>query len=111
MKRSKGSFTGRFTISLVRMKNILLCYLLVLNIGTFALFGMDKWKAVHRKWRIREAVLLGCSMFGGAAGGLLAMYLFRHKTHKARFRIGVPVMLAVQVIIAVCIKICWKTLI
>lgn len=80
----------------MEMQRIIILYLLFVNLFDFALFGVDKWKAVHRKWRIREAVLLGCALAGGAAGGWAAMYLFRHKTHKPYFKIGMPVMLALQ---------------
>ncbi len=82
----------------------ILYYLLVLNFGTFLLFWADKQKAVHRKWRIKEATLLGMSLLGGAAGGLAAMYLFHHKIKKNKFRIGVPALLAVQVVIVVWLK-------
>lgn len=78
------------------MNKIILIYLLTVNLLTFIVFGVDKWKAVHGKWRIRVSTLLGLSAIGGAAGGLLAMYSFRHKTQKVLFKIGLPVMLLVQ---------------
>ena len=71
-------------------------YLLAVNAVTFILFAADKWKAVHKKWRIREFTLLGLAFAGGSAGGLLAMYVFRHKTQKTAFKIGMPLMLAVH---------------
>lgn len=74
-------------------------YLLVMNLLTFAMFGIDKWKAVHGKWRIRESTLLGLSLVGGAAGGLAAMYVCRHKTKKVYFKTGLPAMLAIQAIL------------
>lgn len=74
-------------------------YLLVMNLLTFAMFGIDKWKAVHGNWRIRESTLLGLSLVGGAAGGLAAMYVCRHKTKKVYFKTGLPAMLAIQAIL------------
>ncbi|MCD8021337.1 MAG: DUF1294 domain-containing protein [Clostridiales bacterium] len=74
-------------------------YLLLINIATFSLFAIDKWKAIHGRWRIRESVLLGCSLIGGAALGLLSMHLFHHKTQKKYFSIGLPIMLAVHLVI------------
>ena len=71
-------------------------YILAVSLLTWILFGLDKWKAIHGKWRIRESTLLGLSLIGGAAGGLAGMYLFRHKIRKMRFQIGVPLMLLVQ---------------
>ena len=76
--------------------SIVLVYLAGVNLVTFAAFGIDKWKAVRHRWRIPEATLLGLSLIGGAAGGLAGMRLFHHKTRKARFFVGVPVMLALQ---------------
>lgn len=79
-------------------------YLLAVNMAAFILFGVDKWKAVHKKWRIRESVLLGISFLGGAAGGLLAMHVFRHKTKKTAFKAGLPVMLAVHAALMIYLK-------
>ena len=78
------------------MDQALTVYILAVSLLTWILFGLDKWKAIHGKWRIRESTLLGLSLIGGAAGGLAGMYLFRHKLRKMRFRIGVPLMLLVQ---------------
>ena len=88
------------------MYRILIIYIAALSILTWALFGIDKWKAVSGKWRIRESTLLGLSLLGGAAGGLAGMYLFRHKIRKSRFRIGVPLMLIAQaVLLCVLVKV------
>ena len=73
-------------------------YLLLINAVTFLAFALDKYKAVHGLHRIRVVTLLGLSVIGGAAGGYLAMYLFRHKTRKTGFVIGMPVMLLMQLI-------------
>lgn len=78
------------------MDQALTVYILAVSLLTWILFGLDKWKAIHGKWRIRESTLLGLSLIGGAAGGLAGMYLFRHKIRKMRFQIGVPLMLLVQ---------------
>jgi uncharacterized membrane protein YsdA (DUF1294 family) len=69
----------------------------VMNIVTFALFGLDKWKAVHQRWRIPEIVLLGFAALGGALGGLLGMYVFHHKTRKRQFRLLLPLFLFLQI--------------
>lgn len=72
-------------------------YLTIINIITFTLFAVDKFRAVKRKWRIRESVLLGFSIVGGALGGLLAMQIFRHKTQTAVFKFGMPLILLIQI--------------
>lgn len=71
-------------------------YLIIINIITFILYAVDKFKAIKGKWRISELMLLGFAFFGGSLGGLVAMYVFRHKTKKAKFTFGVPIMLIVQ---------------
>lgn len=57
-----------------------LCLISVLSLVAFCLYASDKGRAKKGKWRIPEKVLLGFSFFGGAVGGTLAMFLFRHKT-------------------------------
>lgn len=86
------------------MDQALTVYILAVSFLTWILFGLDKWKAIHGKWRIRESTLLGLSLIGGAAGGLAGMYLFRHKIRKMRFQIGVPLMLLVQAALFLLIK-------
>lgn len=59
---------------------IFLVYLVFINILAFMAYGMDKRRAVKRKWRIPESRLLGLAIAGGSAGALCGMYIFRHKT-------------------------------
>lgn len=59
--------------------------LLIVNIVNLALYGMDKYFAIQKMYRIPERVLLTVSMLGGGIGGLAAMNFFRHKTHKWYF--------------------------
>ena len=54
--------------------------LIAVNLLAFALYGIDKWKARHNRWRIPESTLLLFAACGGSVGALLGMYLFRHKT-------------------------------
>ncbi len=74
-------------------------YLYAVNGIAFAMYGIDKWKAIHGRWRIPEAELLTIAMIGGAAGAMLAMLLFRHKTQKPRFRYGIPFLLLAEILI------------
>ena len=76
-------------------------YLALINLAAFLTFGEDKRRARRGAWRISEAALFALCLAGGAAGGLLGMYIFHHKTRKWYFRVGVPVILAVQ-LVAVC---------
>ncbi len=68
------------------MENILFAYLGCMTAFTFLLYAIDKRRAVRGAWRIPEATLLGCSMLGGAVGGLLGMLIARHKIRRWYFR-------------------------
>ena len=74
-------------------------YLAVINLAGFLSMALDKKKARRNKWRIPEATLFLFAIFGGSAGSLLGMRIFHHKTQKPKFYIGIPVILAVQLVI------------
>ena len=76
---------------------MLIYYFLAVNVLTFVVYGVDKWKARRGRWRVPEASLLGLAAVGGSVGAWLAMQLFRHKTQKKKFRYGVPVLFVLQV--------------
>ena len=75
------------------------CWLLLMSAVTFFLMGWDKHLARCRRRRIPERVLLSWAAAGGALGGVLAIQLFRHKTLHRHFSVGMPVMLAVQLLL------------
>ena len=79
---------------------IIAVYLLLANMAAFALFGIDKRKAVRGAWRIPEKTLFIAAGVGGSIGALLGMLTFHHKTRKLPFQIGIPVILLVQVLLA-----------
>ena len=81
------------------LENILFVYLIIINIIAFGMYGIDKQKAIKKQWRIPEAQLLAVAAIGGSAGALLGMQFFHHKTRKWKFRLGVPLILAVQLIL------------
>ena len=76
-------------------------YLLLINIITFALYAIDKLNAKTDSWRISERMLIIFSAVGGSVGALLGMYICRHKTRKNKFKIGVPVLLIIQIILII----------
>jgi len=59
-----------------------LIYLIVTGAISFALFGVDKRKALKGKWRVSEKALLWSVGIGGFLGGMAGMNYFRHKTIK-----------------------------
>ena len=79
------------------MANALLYYLIVINILTFAVYGIDKWKAKQDGWRISEATLLILAAIGGSIGALLGMKIWRHKTMHKKFKYGLPMILLAQI--------------
>lgn len=75
-------------------------WLVFINIFTFAAYALDKYKAIHHAWRIPERTLILLAAIGGSVGALSAMYTVRHKTKHNKFRIGVPAILIIQLILA-----------
>ena len=82
----------------------LIVYLVIINIVTFLLFGIDKRRAIKNKWRISEAMLLISSLIGGVIGGLFGMSVFHHKTKKIKFRILMPLILILHIFLVIVIK-------
>ena len=81
--------------------NIILYYLLAVNIATFFLYGIDKYKAKKGRWRISEAILLLMAVIGGSIGAWAGMRLWHHKTMHKKFKYGIPIIIIIQVALAV----------
>ena len=92
------------------MNSVLLYYLIVINIVTFFVYGIDKWrstsgrllptgrkKAKQGSWRISEATLLSLAVIGGNIGALLGMQVWHHKTMHKKFKYGLPLIVLAQV--------------
>lgn len=79
----------------------IILYLVVINVVAFLAFGLDKLKAKADAWRIPEKTLLGLAIIGGSVGAILGMRTFRHKTRHKQFSVGLPVILALQLIAVV----------
>lgn len=75
------------------MHTEIIVILAIINAITFIVYGIDKWKAKHGRWRISEATLLALALFGGSIGAYLGMYVWHHKTFHLKFKYGVPVIL------------------
>lgn len=83
---------------------LLAVWLILINAVTFCVFGLDKWKARRKEKkesvrRVPEKNLLLLAAAGGSLGALLAMRVFHHKTLHKAFRFGVPLILALQILI------------
>jgi uncharacterized membrane protein YsdA (DUF1294 family) len=76
-------------------------YFLLMNLIAFSSMGIDKHKARKNKWRIPEARLFLWALLGGSLGSVLGMRIFRHKTKHWYFKYGMPLILIVQIGLAV----------
>lgn len=79
----------------------LFIYLTLINAAAFILMLADKHKAKKKQFRIPEATLMGVAALGGSIGALAGMYLVRHKTKRIKFTLGIPLILAVQLLLGV----------
>ena len=72
-------------------------YLFAINIVSFFLYGIDKYKAKKNKWRISEATLLLMAVIGGSIGAWVGMRLWHHKTMHKKFKYGIPLIIIMQI--------------
>lgn len=79
--------------------DLILTYVIVVNLVSFFVMGIDKRKARKRAFRIPEATLFVLALIGGSLGSIIGMHLFHHKTRHWYFLYGMPVILALQVIL------------
>ena len=83
----------------MEIQKIVIVYLVIINVVTFFMYGIDKWKAKKSKQRIRETALLGLAVLGGSIGAWSGMKVWHHKTLHKKFRFGVPVIIIIQLLL------------
>jgi len=88
---------------------IILIYLAIINLIAVILTLCDKRAAQRNRWRMKEQTLILISAVGGSVAMLIIMRLIRHKTKRAKFMIGIPVIIILQVA-AVGLYLWWRTL-
>ncbi len=88
--------------NIITIKNIII-YLIAINLIAFFAMFIDKKKAEKGRWRIKESTLLILALIGGSIGAILGMYIFHHKTQKARFYIGIPIIIVLQILLIIAI--------
>ncbi len=79
---------------------VIIGYLILINLVTVIVFGVDKRKAINHKWRIPEKTLFLLAIIGGSIGAIAGMYTFRHKTKHWYFVVGMPLILIIQLAVA-----------
>lgn len=83
----------------MRMTETIVYILTSINVLTFFVYGIDKWRAKQGRWRISEATLLMLAVIGGSIGALLGMRIWHHKTMHKKFKYGLPLILLAQIAI------------
>ena len=83
---------------------IVVIYLIVINILGFLVMGLDKHKAKMAERRIPENTLFMFTILGGGVGTIAGMYVFHHKTKKMKFKVGMPLILILEILIFVYFK-------
>ena len=79
------------------MTQTIIYIIIVINVITFLVYGIDKWKAKQGSWRISEVFLLLLAVIGGSIGALLGMQVWHHKTMHKKFKYGLPLILLAQI--------------
>ena len=82
----------------------IICFLLAINIATFLLYGIDKYKAKKKQWRISEATLLTMAAIGGSIGDWICMRLWHHKTMHKKSKYGIPFIITLQIALVVYLR-------
>lgn len=83
--------------------DLILLYVIIVNLISFIVMGVDKRKARKRAFRIPEATLFVLALIGGSLGSVIGMRLFHHKTRHWYFLYGMPVILALQIILVLAV--------
>ncbi len=81
------------------MSPLISVYLIFINLLNVILFGYDKRRSIAGKWRVRETTFFLVALLGGSLGGVIGMMLFHHKTRKSSFRIGMPLLLILDILL------------
>jgi len=81
------------------MEYYVLYYIVIINIIGFWSMWEDKKRAINRKYRLPEKTLFTIALMGGSIGSIVGMYSFRHKTKHLSFKIGMPMLLVLQILI------------
>ena len=79
------------------MEIIIYTFIAILNVITFLIYAIDKWKAKKNRWRIPESILLLLAVLGGSIGAWLGMKIWHHKTMHKKFKYGIPLILVLQI--------------
>lgn len=85
--------------------NFLILYLMIINLISIIITIFDKHRAIKRKYRVKESTLLIFSVLGGSIGMFITMQVIRHKTRHIKFMLGIPLIIILQIILAITVYI------
>lgn len=80
---------------------MIILYVLIINLIGFLIMGLDKFKAKKGFWRTPEKTIFTITLLGGGIGTVTGMYLLRHKTKKMKFTIGLPTILISEIVLII----------
>lgn len=80
---------------------MIILYVLIINLIGFLIMGIDKFKAQKGYWRTPEKTIFIITLLGGGIGTVAGMYVFRHKTKKMKFTIGLPTILISEIVLII----------
>lgn len=81
----------------------MIVYVFIINLLAFVTMGVDKKRARRHEYRISEQTLWMLAIIGGGTGAFLGMKHFHHKTKHQAFRLGFPLLMAIQLVLFGCI--------
>lgn len=81
-----------------------LFWVVLANLAGLLLMGADKRRARQGAWRIPEKTFFVLAILGGSLGCWAGMYLFHHKTRHWYFVVGMPLILAAQILCVLWLK-------
>ncbi|MBU5347848.1 hypothetical protein AK95_29605 [Paenibacillus sp. LC231] len=79
------------------MRPALIVWFIFINAVAYLVMSEDKRRARMGRDRVPERTLFLLAAIGGALGVWIAMYRKRHKTRHLSFKMGVPLLLVVNV--------------
>lgn len=71
-------------------------YIVMINITGFVTAGIDKYRAIHKKWRIAEKRFFILTVFGGGPGVYTGCLVFNHKIRDLKFMTGIPAICIIE---------------
>ncbi len=77
----------------------MLIYILIINVACFLIMCYDKAMAKSHRYRVPEIRLLLMAAIGGSIGVYIGMHVFKHKTRKLLFTLGIPIIMFIQIMV------------